>query len=69
VRQVELETARHAHETFIYLSTTPPDVSFHFSLKALQLIMALSKRSLVLLVLAVLNSVDAFAPLCPALVS
>jgi hypothetical protein len=51
------------------MSTTPPDVSFYFSLKALQLIMALSKRSLVLLVLAVLNSVDAFAPLCPALVS
>jgi hypothetical protein len=32
-------------------------------------IMALSKNSLVLLLIAVLNSVDAFAPSCPALVS
>jgi hypothetical protein len=31
--------------------------------------MALSKSSLVLLLIAVLNSVDAFAPSCPALVS
>lgn len=31
--------------------------------------MALSKSSLALLLIAVLNSVDAFAPSCPALVS